>query len=165
VPARILIADDSQVVRQSLNSLISEHPDWVVCGEAPNGNEAVQLAEQFKPDLIILDMAMPGLNGLLACAQIVRASPLIPIVIYTLHQSSQVDLEGKKAGARRVLSKSDDAHELIRCIEELLAETLGVTPYSDGPQPTGSADVAADLKTNATRVDQKSDSKRNAKGA
>jgi DNA-binding NarL/FixJ family response regulator len=165
VPARILIADDSQVVRQSLNSLISEHPDWVVCGEAPNGTEAVQLAEQFKPDLIILDMAMPGLNGLMACAQILRASPLIPIVIYTLHQSSQVDLEGKKAGARQVLSKSDDAHELIRCIEELLAETLGVTPYSDRPQPTGSADVAADLKTNAPRLDQKSHPKTNAKGA
>jgi DNA-binding NarL/FixJ family response regulator len=124
VIARILVADDNATIRKSLNLLLSEHTDWIICGEASDGQEAVAMANELKPDLIILDLAMPVLNGLQASAVILRSTPKVPIVIYTLHQSEQVDLESKHAGARRVIYKGENARALVQCLEELLSESI-----------------------------------------
>jgi DNA-binding NarL/FixJ family response regulator len=149
VPTRILIADDSEVVRSSLKSLLSGHADWVVCGEASDGQEAVLLAEKLKPDLIVLDMAMPVLNGLRASAAILRASPLVPIVLYTLYKSDQMDLEGRKAGARNVVSKTESSNVLIQCLEGLLGEARAVTPVSPAGQPPSLGGIAGEQNTSS----------------
>jgi DNA-binding NarL/FixJ family response regulator len=139
--ARILIADDNEMVRRSLKTILSEHADWAVCGEAKDGREAIDMPVQLKPDLILLDVAMPILNGLHACVEILKSMPLVPVVLYTLYKTDQMELEGKKAGARRVISKSENADVLIHCIEELLptATRVGPLPLSlntQTPLPT-----------------------------
>jgi DNA-binding NarL/FixJ family response regulator len=126
--ARILITDDNELVRRSLKTLLAEHADWVICGEAKDGREAIEEAVRLKPDLILLDVAMPIVNGLHACVEILKSMPLVPVVLYTLYKTDQMELEGKKAGARRVISKSENADVLIRCIEELLLTTTSVGP-------------------------------------
>lgn len=134
--ARILVADDSALIRKSLKLILSAHRDWVICGEASDGQEAVVMAKELKPDLIVLDLVMPVLNGLQASVEILQASPNIPIVIYTLHQNEQVELQSKQAGARRVVYKGDDATKLVLCVGELLGEadaTQPVTPGDEAP--------------------------------
>jgi DNA-binding NarL/FixJ family response regulator len=137
VTARILVADDSAIIRKSLNLLLSEHTNWIICGEASNGQEAIAMAKELKPDLIILDLAMPVLNGLQAAEEILRSTPKVPIVIYTLHQNHQVELESKEAGARRVMYKGDSTAALLHCLEELLRESKAVSAVSLGDQAQG----------------------------
>ncbi len=84
---RILIADDHEVARQGIRSLLESHPGWEVCGEAKHGRETVELASRMNPDLILLDIGMPNLNGLEAARQILAASPEIAILILTMHDS------------------------------------------------------------------------------
>jgi len=120
--ARILIADDSELVRVSLKALFADHQDLQVCGEASDGWQAIQLATQLKPDLLILDIAMPVLDGFHAAAEIVKREPTLPIIIYSLHESPQVELEAKKAGARCVVSKSASPELLLKAIREVAAQ-------------------------------------------
>jgi DNA-binding NarL/FixJ family response regulator len=134
VIARILVADDNAIIRKSLNLLLTEHTNWTICGEASNGQEAIAMANQLRPDLIILDLAMPVLNGLQAAEEILRSTPKVPIVIYTLHQSEQVELESKEAGARRVVYKGENSTALVQCLEELLEELAASPPISLGDQ-------------------------------
>ena len=121
---KILIADDSQQVLKQLCSILSKVEDWNVCGQATNGRQAILMAHQLKPDLTILDIAMPMLDGLHAAAEILKSTPDVPIVLYTLHKNDQIELEGKKAGARKVLSKTDPIDCLIETIRELLTPPL-----------------------------------------
>src|SRR5215467_9787959 len=109
MPFRILVADDHEVVRRGLCGLLEAQPDWQVCGEASNGGEAVEKALQLKPDVVILDVGMPLLNGLEATRQILKANPQIKILVLTLHDSDQVVQEVLNAGARGFLLKSDAA--------------------------------------------------------
>lgn|ERR1700751_4760051 len=120
--ARILIADDSEMVRQSLKALFADHQDLQVCGEASDGSQAIELATQLKPDLLILDIAMPVLDGFHAAAEIVKREPTLPIIIYSLHESPQVELEAKKAGVRCVVSKSASPESLLKAIREVTAQ-------------------------------------------
>jgi DNA-binding NarL/FixJ family response regulator len=120
VPKMILIADDSEFLRTNLRSLL-QRPDWVVCGEAANGRQAVLMASQLKPDLIVLDFAMPMLNGIQAAEEILKVTPRVPIVLYTLHKNPQLDFDANKVGISKVISKSDNVNSLISYLEELLA--------------------------------------------
>jgi DNA-binding NarL/FixJ family response regulator len=126
LPFRILIADDHDVVRRMLRITLEEHKGWEVCGEASNGLEAIQSAAVLKPDLVILDLAMPVMDGLRAAREISLAAPQLPIVMHTNHGSEGVEIEAKKNGVRWVLSKGGDANEFMRVIEELLASDNGV---------------------------------------
>lgn len=121
--ARILIADDGELIRASLRAALSRRHDWIVCGEAANGRQAVLMAAQLSPDLIILDFAMPMLDGMQAAQEILKIIPKVPVVLWTLHKSSQLDLEAAKAGIRKVFSKSEDSSKLIAGVEELLSQT------------------------------------------
>ncbi len=110
---RIFIADDHEVVRKGLMSLLQAQPDWEVCGEAADGREAVDKAQQLKPDVVILDIGMPSLNGLEATRQILKSNPQAKVLILTLHDSDQVVREVLNAGARGFLLKSDAARDLV----------------------------------------------------
>jgi CheY-like chemotaxis protein len=103
VPVKILIADDNLRIRQVLRPLIEEHEDWDVCAEAEDGVQAVNRAKQFKPDLIILDLAMPELNGIEAARQISKALPGVPMLMLTLYASPLVEKEAEKVGVQRVI--------------------------------------------------------------
>ena len=116
---RIFIADDHEVVRKGLVSLLEAQPGWEVCGEAGDGREAVEKAAELKPDITILDIGMPSLNGLEATRQILKANPDAKILILTLHDSDSVVREVLNAGARGFLLKSDAARDLVAAAEAL----------------------------------------------
>lgn len=114
---RILVADDHDVVRSGLRALLEAKAGWEVCDEAATGREAVQKAEQLKPDVVVLDIAMPELNGLEAARQILKAAPRIEIVILTMHDSDQLIREVLEAGAHGFVMKSDAGRDLVTAVE------------------------------------------------
>ena len=116
---RILVADDHEVVRQGVRTLLEAQPDWDICGEAADGREAVEMTKRLKPDVIILDITMPNLNGLEATRQILKADPKARVLILTMHESDQVVREVLDAGARGYVLKSDAGRNLIAAVEAL----------------------------------------------
>lgn len=116
---RILIADDHEVARRGIRSLLESHAGWEVCAEAKDGRDAVELATRTKPDLILLDIGMPNLNGLEAARQILATNPNIAILILTMHDSDQVIREVLRAGARGFLLKSDAGRDLVAAVDAL----------------------------------------------
>jgi DNA-binding NarL/FixJ family response regulator len=116
---RILVADDHEVARQGIRSLLEDHPGWEVCGEARDGREAVECATVLKPDVLLLDIGMPNLNGLDATRQILATMPEARILILTVQDSEQVVREVLAAGARGFLLKSDAGRDLVAAVEAL----------------------------------------------
>ena len=116
---RILVADDHEIVRRGLVSLIKSHPDWEICAEADNGRQAVEKANQTKPDIAILDIGMPVLNGLEATRQILREHPAVRVLILTITDTDQAVQAVLDAGARGFLLKSDAARDLVTAVEAL----------------------------------------------
>ena len=104
---RILVADDHELARRGIRDLLETHPGWEVCGEAEDGRESVDLAISMKPDVVLLDIGMPNLNGLEATRQILAATPDVAILILTMHDSDNVVREGLRDGAKAFLLKSD----------------------------------------------------------
>ena len=119
------------MVRKMLRALLETHADWQVCAEAANGLEAVEKAAELKPDAIILDLAMPEMDGLHAAREILSNSPTLPILLHTNHAFSTLALEAKKNGIREVINKSVSERELIRAVEALLNERGAVAGDSD----------------------------------
>jgi CheY-like chemotaxis protein len=119
-PLRILIADDSSSARSIIRKIVESHSNlWKVCAEAANGAEAVQKAMELKPDLVIIDLQMPVLDGISASARIVKSLPRTPILINTIYKSDYVDFEAKNAGVREVISKAEPGR-LLKAVETLL---------------------------------------------
>jgi DNA-binding NarL/FixJ family response regulator len=116
---RILVADDHDVVRRGIKSLIESRPGWQVCDEARSGREAVAKAEERKPDIVVLDIAIPELNGLEAARRIREMSPDSEILILSVHYSDQLIREILDAGVRGFVVKSDSAQDLIIALETL----------------------------------------------
>jgi len=116
---RVLVADDHEIVRKGVCALITSHPGWEVCGEASDGREAVRKVAQLKPDIVILDIGMPSLNGLEATRQILHHNPRQRILILSITESQQTIQEVLTAGARGYVSKSDAAKDLVIAVEEL----------------------------------------------
>jgi len=116
---RILIADDHDLMRRGLKTLIELHPNWQVCDEANTGREAVTKAEQSKPDIVILDISMPELNGIEAARNIRRLSPNTEILILSAHYSDQLIRDILEAGARGYLMKSDSDRDLVSALDRL----------------------------------------------
>jgi DNA-binding NarL/FixJ family response regulator len=128
VSFRIMVADDHEVVRRGLCALLRAQPDWEVCAEASDGREAVEKALKAKPEVAILDIGMPNLNGLEATRQILKANPDIKVLILTLHDSDQVVQDVLNAGARGFLLKTDAARDLIAAVEALRRDKIYFTP-------------------------------------
>jgi DNA-binding NarL/FixJ family response regulator len=125
---RILIADDHEVARQGIRSLLETHAGWEICAEAKDGREAVEAATKQKPDIFLLDIGMPNLNGLDAARQILAANPEARILILTIHDSEQVVREVLAAGARGFLLKSDAGRDLMAAVEALQNRRTFFTP-------------------------------------
>jgi len=125
---RILIADDHEVVRRGLSTLLQTHEGWEICGEAKDGREAVDMARQLKPDVVILDVGMPNLNGLAATRQLSQHNPQQKIIVLTITDSDQVIREALDAGARGFVLKSDAARDLISTVEALQHNRTFFTP-------------------------------------
>jgi len=121
LPARILIADDNALVRQQVRNLLGRHPDWEICGEAVDGRDAVNKARELNPDVIVLDFAMPEMNGLQSAWEIARLSPSTPILLFSMFLSNQlVEVAQKNAGIRGAVSKADVIRDLVQGVEALL---------------------------------------------
>lgn len=150
---KILIADDSESIRSSVRDLLTSQEGWNICGEASDGQQAVEMAEELKPDLIILDLVMPRLTGLQAIAEILKKQPEVPIILYTMHQSKEIDLEAKKAGARMAIAKSDSTEILLHGIQELLAQkSAGLTVpavLTEQPQPPAETPISEEQLTDS----------------
>jgi DNA-binding NarL/FixJ family response regulator len=116
---RILIADDHEVVRRGLRTLVSSRPGWVVCAEATTGREAITKAEQQRPDIAVIDIIMPVLNGLEATRKIRKMLPKTEVAVLSLHYSDQLVREVLDAGARSYLLKTDASRDLVTAIEAL----------------------------------------------
>jgi len=116
---RLLVADDHELMRRGICQLLQMRKDWQVCGEAGNGRQAVELAAQLKPDIAILDIGMPDLNGLEATRQIKKVSPQTEVLIFTMHESDQLVHQVLSAGALGYVLKSDAARYLTSAVESL----------------------------------------------
>jgi DNA-binding NarL/FixJ family response regulator len=124
---RILIADDHEIVRHGVRALIENHPGWQVCGEAVDGRDAVEKARTLRPDLVLLDVGMPNLNGLDAARQILEIVPQARVLILTMHESEQIVREVLEVGARGFLLKSDAARDLVSAVQALQRRTTFFT--------------------------------------
>lgn len=116
---RILVADDHEIVRHGISSLLANRTGWEVCAVVENGREAVEKAKELRPDLVILDLHMPSLNGLEATRQILRENPRQRILVLTISDSEQMILELLQVGAKGYVLKSDAATDLIKAVEAL----------------------------------------------
>jgi DNA-binding NarL/FixJ family response regulator len=122
MPIRILIADDDSPIRRLLRRLIEEHSEWEVCGEAVNGLDAVTKTGELHPDLVVLDLAMPQMNGLQAARQISQATPNLPMLLLTVQEvSTELVNEARNAGFKGAVSKSTGS-EVVKGVETLLQQ-------------------------------------------
>jgi DNA-binding NarL/FixJ family response regulator len=150
-PLRILVADDHEIVRRGLVSLLKTHPGWEVCAEAQDGRQAVEKAKELKPDVVILDIGMPDLNGLEATRQMLRDNPQSRILILTITDADEIVRAVLDAGARGFVLKSDAVRDLLAAVEALLSNKTFFTSrvaemvlggYLGRNQPTTEGEVA-----------------------
>jgi DNA-binding NarL/FixJ family response regulator len=124
---RILLADDHEIVRRGLCSLLQKHEGWEVCGEASDGREAISMAQELKPDVVIVDIGMPHLNGLDTTRQLLQLDPDFKVIVLTITDSDQVIREALNAGARGFVLKSDAARDLVAAVEALQGKRMFFT--------------------------------------
>lgn len=125
---RILIADDHDLMRRGLKALLQSKPGWTICAEAHTGREAVTKAEELKPDIVILDITMPELNGVEAARRILKASPNTEILVLSVHYSDQLIRDILDAGVRGYIVKSDSDRDLVVAVEALANHKPFFTP-------------------------------------
>ncbi len=128
---RILIADDHELMRRGVRSLLEAEAGWKVVGEAADGQELVEKTEKLRPDVVVLDISMPRLNGLEAAHRIKKILPEVKILILSMHDSEQLARSVLDAGARGYIAKSDTARDLVIAIEALRRNKTFFTPKVD----------------------------------
>ena len=144
---RLLVADDHAVVRKGLCAILQKQPDWVIAGEASDGRQAVELAEKVRPDVAVIDVTMPVLNGIEATRYIVKKLPHVKVLVLTMHDSEEVMREVIEAGAHGYLLKSDAGTDIVHAIRSLGSNKTFFTSKADqmlldgylhdGPKPEG----------------------------
>jgi CheY-like chemotaxis protein len=120
VPKRILIVDDSPAIRKMLRETLGCEAGWEICGEAGNGREGIERARDLKPDLIVLDLAMPVMNGLEAARELTRLLPAVPLIMFTSYETTHLKREALAAGIRSTVLKAGSVEPLLRSIQSLL---------------------------------------------
>src|SRR5882672_5483946 len=118
--ARILIADDHELVRQGMRAIFQSEPNWVVCGEATTGRQALAMTLESRPDLVVLDVALPEMNGIEVTRQIRSASP-VAVLIVTMHDSDQVVQDAMEAGANGIVLKAEAGRTLADAVRTILS--------------------------------------------
>jgi DNA-binding NarL/FixJ family response regulator len=121
---RILIADDHEIVRKGVRDVIEDHPGWEVCAEAADGQEALTLALKEKPDIAVLDVSLPIVNGVALTRRLHKECPSIRILLFTMHDDDETVSTGLAAGARGYVLKSDSESHLEAAISALGANRL-----------------------------------------
>lgn len=116
---RILIADDHEMLRRGLRQLLEQHENWQICGEAANGRQALEIAQKTLPQVALLDLSMPELNGLETTRAIKKALPQTEVLIFTIHETEDLVRDVLSAGARGYLLKADASRHLIAAVEAL----------------------------------------------
>jgi DNA-binding NarL/FixJ family response regulator len=116
----ILIVDDSPVIRRSLRTVLERRADWNVCDEAENGREGIEKALRFCPDLILLDLSMPVMNGFQAARELQRLLPKVPVLMFTTFNDTHIEKEALASGVTAVKSKSEGVESLVGSIQDLL---------------------------------------------
>jgi two-component system nitrate/nitrite response regulator NarL len=128
---RVLIVDDHAVIRRGIQGILSTYPEWDLCGEADNGQDAIRLAGELRPEVVVMDVSMPGLSGLEATRIIHDVLPDTKVLLLTLHSSSEFVRSAFRAGARGYVLKSDAENELLRALNIVVAEGTYVSPSID----------------------------------
>jgi DNA-binding NarL/FixJ family response regulator len=147
---RILLVDDHEIVRSGLRALLERHSDWEVCGEASDGREAVEKALRLKPDVVIVDIGMPKLNGLDTTRQLLQHDPQFKVIVLTITDSDQVIRESLAAGARGFILKSDAARDLMSAVEAVENDRMFFTPRVNDVVLAGFLDQGNGSSGNAT---------------
>jgi DNA-binding NarL/FixJ family response regulator len=157
---RILVADDHDLMRRGIKALLLSHAGWEVCGEAHTGREAVTKAEELKPDIVILDISMPDLNGVDAAKRIRKSSPDTEVLILSVHYSDQLIRDILEAGVRGYIVKSDSDRDLIIAVETLAnhkpfftprATEVMLTNFNEGKTRTEPPETMRDRLTSRER--------------
>ncbi|GAC1661295.1 MAG: hypothetical protein PVS2B2_13180 [Candidatus Acidiferrum sp.] len=125
---KVLIVDDHAFIRRGVQTILHPFPEWEFCGEADNGNDAIRLANELKPEIIIMDLSMPGLNGIEATRAIRKFQPEAKIVLLTLHESEDLVRSAFRAGARGYLLKTDAEQELVKALTVVIGDGTYISP-------------------------------------
>jgi DNA-binding NarL/FixJ family response regulator len=133
---RFLIVDDSELVRRSLRTVLQANSEWEICGEAADGASAVEMFKDLRPNVVILDFQMPGINGIETARRMAEIAPAIPIVLFTQHASADLERHAHEVGIRSVVSKTN-AFPMVGMIEEL----LGSADAQNGSDGSGSPKI------------------------
>jgi DNA-binding NarL/FixJ family response regulator len=128
---RVLIVDDHAFIRRGVQTILHPFPEWELCGEADNGSDAIRMAEELKPEVIIMDLSMPGLNGIEATRAIRKTQPAVKIVLLTLHESAELVRSAFRAGARGYLLKTDAEQELVKALTVVTGQGTYISPRID----------------------------------
>ncbi len=118
---RILIVDDHELVRRGVRSILVTRPEWEICGEAADGSDAIEKARELKPDVVLLDITMPLMNGLDAARIIRRDVPQAKVIILSQYEGAEMRARALEAGAQAYVSKSDASRQLLIAIDSLIS--------------------------------------------
>ena len=133
---RILVVDDHDVVRQGVRLILRRTPEWQVCGEAENGVEALEKCEELNPDLIILDVSMPGKDGLEVATELHARKSSAKVLVMTMHESKELAAAVKRVGAKGYVIKSHAARDLLNAIQSIVDGGDFFTHDQASPKPT-----------------------------
>ena len=125
---RILVVDDHDLVRQGLRFMLEAQPGWTVCGEATTGREAVDSVQQLRPDVVVIDVHMPDMDGLQATREILAANPRTEVLILTVDETREIVQAAREVGARGIVMKSDAALDLVAAVAALAQHESFYTP-------------------------------------
>ena len=128
---KVLIVDDHAFIRRGVQGILRSDPEWQLCGEADNGNDAIRLTNELNPEAIVMDVSMPGLNGVEATRVIRRTNPNVKILLLTLHESAELVRSAFQAGVNGYLLKTDAEQELVRALHVVLDQGAYVSPRID----------------------------------
>jgi DNA-binding NarL/FixJ family response regulator len=128
---RVLIVDDHAFVRRGVQSILESLPEWELCGQASDGREAIKLVEQLDPDVVLMDVSMPGMDGIQATRAVRATNSHTKIVLLTLHESVEVLRSGFRAGANGYLLKADAEEELLKALRVVVGDGSYISPKID----------------------------------
>ena len=139
---RVLIVDDHAFIRRGVQAILQSFPEWELCGEADSGAEAVSLVNELNPDVVLMDVTMPGMNGIDATRIIRKSHSGVKIVLLTLHESSEILRSGFRAGASGYLLKADAEEELMKAMRIVVGGGSYISPKID---PGVVAEIAKEI--------------------